>query len=60
VNAGVNSATNYKDFTIDFANNLSVTAVNLSEYNSKWNLCGKLGIKCFLKLNFQVTLRLLY
>jgi hypothetical protein len=25
----VNSATNYKDFTIDFANNLSVTAVNL-------------------------------
>jgi hypothetical protein len=52
VNAGVNSATNYKDFTIDFANNLSVTAVN-SEYNSKWNLCGKLGIKCFSKTKFS-------
>jgi hypothetical protein len=53
VNAGVNSATITK-ISRDFANNLSVTAVNLvNEYNSKWNLCGKLGIKCFSKTKFS-------
>jgi hypothetical protein len=55
VNAGVNSATNYKDFTIDFANNLSVTAVNLvnTTVNGTYAVSSELNV--FLKLNFQVT-----
>jgi hypothetical protein len=59
VNAGVNSATNYK-ITIDFANNLSVTAVNLvnTTVNGTYAVSSELNV--FLKLNFQVTLRLLY
>lgn len=53
VNAGVNSATNYKDFTIDFANNLSVTAVNLvnTTVNGTYAVSSELNV--FLKLNFS-------
>lgn len=53
VSAGVNSATNYKDFTIDFANNLSVTAVNLlnTTVNGTYAVSSELNV--FVKLNFS-------
>lgn len=53
VSAGVNSATNYKDFTIDFANNLSVTATNLvnTTVNGTYAVSSELDV--LLKLNFS-------
>jgi hypothetical protein len=53
VSAGVNSATNYKDFTIDFANNLSVTAINLvnTTVNGTYAVSSELDV--LLKLNFS-------
>ena len=53
VNAGANSASNYKDFTIDFASNLSVTAVNLlsTTVNGTYAVSSELSV--FLKLNFS-------
>lgn len=53
VSAGVNSATNYKDFTIDFANNLSVTAINLlnTTVNGTYAVSSELNV--LLKLNFS-------
>lgn len=53
INAGVNSATNYKDFTIDFANNLSITAVNLlnTTVNGTYAVSSELDV--LLKLNFS-------
>ena len=53
VSAGVNSATNYKDFTIDFANNLSITATNLlsTTVNGTYAVSSELDV--FLKLNFS-------
>ncbi|MFV8271406.1 hypothetical protein ACNQGP_15920 [Flavobacterium sp. GT2N3] len=53
VSAGVNSATNYKDFTIDFVNNLSVTATNLlsTTVNGTYAVSSELNV--FLKLNFS-------
>ena len=53
INAGVNSATSYKDFTIDFANNLSITAVNLvnTTVNGTYAVSSELDV--FLKLNFS-------
>ena len=53
INAGVNSATNYKDFTVDFANNLSVTATNLlnTTVNGTYEVDSELDV--FLKLNFS-------
>lgn len=53
VNAGVNSATNYKDFTIDFANNLSVTAVNLVNTTVNGTYATSSELNVFLKLNFS-------
>ncbi|TDE44385.1 hypothetical protein E0I26_08420 [Flavobacterium rhamnosiphilum] len=53
VNAGVNSATNYKDFTIDFANNLSVTAINLLNTTVNGTYAVKSELNVFLKLNFS-------
>ncbi|MFV8345834.1 hypothetical protein [Flavobacterium sp. ZB4P13] len=53
VNAGVNSATNYKDFTIDFANNLSVTAVNLLNTTVNGTYAVRSELNVFLKLNFS-------
>ncbi|MFV5695390.1 hypothetical protein ACM55G_08125 [Flavobacterium sp. LB3P122] len=52
VSAGVNSATNYKDFTVDFANNLSVTAINLlgTTVNGTYAVSSELDV--LLKLNF--------
>jgi hypothetical protein len=52
VSAGINSASSYKDFTIDFANNLSVTAVNLlsTTVNGTYAVSSELSV--FLKLNF--------
>ncbi|PRZ23299.1 hypothetical protein [Flavobacterium granuli] len=53
ISAGVNSATNYKDFTLDFANNLSITAVNLlnTTVNGTYALSSEVDV--FLKLNFS-------
>ncbi|MFV8342957.1 hypothetical protein [Flavobacterium sp. XS2P39] len=53
VSAGVNSANNYKDFTIDFANNLSVTAINMlsTTVNGTYAVSSELDV--FLKLNFS-------
>ncbi|MFV8393380.1 hypothetical protein [Flavobacterium sp. LB2P6] len=53
VSAGVNSATNYKDFMIDFANNLSITATNLlsTTVNGTYAVSSELDV--FLKLNFS-------
>lgn len=53
VNAGVNSATDYKDFTIDFANNLSVTAINLFNTTVNGTYAVKSELNVFLKLNFS-------
>lgn len=53
VNAGVNSATNYKDFTIDFANNLSVTAINLLNTTVNGTYAVRSELNVFLKLNFS-------
>jgi hypothetical protein len=52
ISAGINSASSYKDFTIDFANNLSVTAVNLlsTTVNGTYAVSSELSV--FLKLNF--------
>jgi hypothetical protein len=53
VTAGVNSAANYKDFTIDFANNLSLTATNLlsTTVNGTYAVSSELNV--LLKLNFS-------
>lgn len=53
INAGTNTATNYKDFTLDFANNLSITAVNLlnTTVNGTYALSSEVDV--FLKLNFS-------
>jgi hypothetical protein len=53
VSAGVNSATNYKDFTIDFANNSSVTAVNLVSTTVNGTYATSSELDVFLKLNFS-------
>ena len=51
--SGVNTATNYKDYTVDFANNLSVTAVSTlsSTVNGTYAVSSQLEV--FLKLNFS-------
>jgi hypothetical protein len=53
ISAGVNSTNNYKDFTIDFANNLSVKAINLinTTVNGTYALSSELDV--LLKLNFS-------
>ncbi|MFV8327728.1 hypothetical protein [Flavobacterium sp. ZS1P14] len=53
VSTGVNSATNYKDFTIDFANNLSVTAVNLLNTTVNGTYAVRSELNVFVKLNFS-------
>ena len=53
VSAGVNSATNYKDFTIDFANNLSVIAVNLLTTTVNGTYAVRSELDVLLKLNFS-------
>lgn len=53
VNAGVNSATNYKDFTVDFANNLSITAVNLLNTTVNGTYAVSSQVDVFLNLNFS-------
>ena len=51
--SGVNTATSYKDYTVDFANNLSVTAVSTlsSTVNGTYAVSSQLEV--FLKLNFS-------
>lgn len=51
--AGVNSANNYTDYTIDFANNLAVTATSTlsSTVNGTYAVSSQLDV--FLKLNFS-------
>lgn len=53
VNAGVNTASNYVGYTIDFANNLSLTAVNAinTTVNGTYEMGSQLDI--FLRLNFE-------
>ncbi|MFV8370761.1 hypothetical protein [Flavobacterium sp. LB2R40] len=53
VTAGVNSASSYKDFSVDFANDLSVTASNLlsTTVNGTYAVSSQLDV--FLKLNFS-------
>ncbi|MDR7211885.1 hypothetical protein [Flavobacterium piscis] len=53
INTGVNSANDYKDFTIDFANNLSIKAVDLlnTTVNGTYAVSSELDV--FLKLNFS-------
>ena len=53
VSAGVNSATNYVDFTLDFANNLSVTAVNLLAITVNGTYAVRSELDVLLKLNFS-------
>ena len=53
VSAGVNSASNYKDFTIDFANNLSITAVNLLNTTVNGTYAVRSELNVLLKLNFS-------
>ena len=53
VNAGVNSATNYKDYTVDFANNLSVTAINLLNTTVNGTYAVSSQVDVFLNLNFS-------
>ncbi|RTY75399.1 hypothetical protein [Flavobacterium sp. LS1R10] len=52
VSSGVNSATNYKDFTIDFANDWSVKAVNNLNSTVNGTYAVSSQIEVFLKLNF--------
>ncbi|TDE53382.1 hypothetical protein [Flavobacterium sp. GT3P67] len=53
VNAGVNSANNYSGYALDFANNLSVTAMNQlnTTVNGTYAVSSELNV--FLKLNFS-------
>jgi hypothetical protein len=53
VSAGVNTATNYKDYTIDFANNLSVSAVNLLNTTVNGTYAVGSQVDVFLNLNFS-------
>jgi hypothetical protein len=53
ISAGVNSATNYKDFTVDYANNLSVTAINLLGTTVSGTYAVSSELDVFLKLNFS-------
>lgn len=48
----MNSATNYKDFTIDFANNSSITAINLLNTTVNGTYAVSSEIDVLLKLNF--------
>ena len=53
VNSGGNTAANYKDYTIDFANNLSVTAVNLLNTTVNGTYAVGSQVDVFLNLNFS-------
>lgn len=53
VNAGVNTATNYKDYTVDFANNLSVSAVNLLNTTVNGTYAVSSQVDVFLNLSFS-------
>lgn len=53
ISSGVNSATNYKDYTVDFANNLSVSAVNLLNTTVNGTYAVSSEIDVLLKLNFS-------
>ncbi|TDD97948.1 hypothetical protein [Flavobacterium cellulosilyticum] len=53
ISAGVNTATNYKDYTVNFANNLSVTATNIlsTTVNGTYKVSSEVDV--LLKLNFS-------
>jgi len=53
VNAGANSATNYKDYSVDFGNNLSITAVNLLNTTVNGTYAVSSQVDVFLNLNFS-------
>ncbi|WP_310377656.1 hypothetical protein [Flavobacterium sp.] len=52
ISAGVNSATNYKEYTLDFANNLAVTAVTVLNTTVNGTYAVSSEIDVLLKLNF--------
>jgi hypothetical protein len=56
---GVDSANNYKDSTVDFANDWTVKAVTTLTTTAA-GLCGKFRARCFLKLNFTGSSSLVY
>lgn len=52
LNSGVETANNYKGYTVDFANNWSVTAVNVISGNVNGTYGVRSELQVFLKLNF--------
>ena len=52
LNAGVNTASNYAGYTMNFANNLSVTAVNSANTTVNGTYAASSQLDVFLKLNF--------
>lgn len=52
VNAGVDTATNYKDFTIDFANDMSIKVVNTLTTAATGTYVVSSELNVFLNLNF--------
>ena len=61
VNAGVETANNYQDYTIDFANNLSVKAVNTlnTTVNGTYAVSSQLDVIVELKFTGSTTFNLL-
>ena len=55
VSAGVNSAANYKDFTLDFANNLAITASNALSTTVNGTYAVSSELEVLLKLNFSAN-----
>lgn len=53
VTAGVDSANNYKDFTIDFANDMSIKVVNALSTAATGTYAASSELDVFLKLNFS-------
>ncbi|TRX16318.1 hypothetical protein [Flavobacterium franklandianum] len=53
ISAGVNSATNYKEYTLYFANNLAVTAVTVLNTTVNGTYAASSEIDVLLKLNFS-------
>lgn len=61
VNAGVETASNYQDYTIDFANNLSIKAVNTlsTTVNGTYAVSSQLDVVVELKFTGSTTFNLL-
>lgn len=53
LNSGVETANNYKGYTVDFANNWSVTAVNALSTTANGTYAVSSELQVYLKLNFS-------